>query len=70
MMNTVNDNGTFTKRTADGSTVFDTSPGMSRLAFGASLSQFNNAERQQTLSEAGIGALDAQRGVLACHFIP
>ena len=36
---------------ADGSTVFDTSPAMSRLAFGASLSQFNNAERQQTLSE-------------------
>jgi conjugal transfer mating pair stabilization protein TraG len=51
MMSTVNDNGTFTKRTADGSTVFDTSPGMSRLAFGASLSQFNNTERQQTLSE-------------------
>ncbi len=51
MMSTVNDNGTFTKRTADGSTVFDTSPGMSRLAVGASLSQFNNAERQQTLSE-------------------
>ncbi|MEO0699582.1 MAG: conjugal transfer protein TraG N-terminal domain-containing protein, partial [Pseudomonadota bacterium] len=51
MMSTVNDNGTFTKRTADGSTVFDTSPGMSRLAFGASLSQFNNSERQQTLSE-------------------
>ncbi len=51
MMSTVNDNGTFIKRTADGSTVFDTSPGMSRLAFGASLSQFNNSERQQTLSE-------------------
>ncbi|MEO1474268.1 MAG: conjugal transfer protein TraG N-terminal domain-containing protein, partial [Pseudomonadota bacterium] len=51
MMNTVNDNGTFSKRTADGSMVYDTSPGMSRLAFGASLSQFNNAERQQTLSE-------------------
>ena len=47
----VNSNGTFTKTMADGSSVFDTSPGMSRLAFGSSLSSFNNAERQQTLSE-------------------
>ena len=51
VMSTVNPNGTLTKTTADGSTVFDTSPGMSRLAFGSSLSSFNNAERQQTLSE-------------------
>ena len=50
-MSTVNPNGTLTKTTADGSIVFDTSPGMSRLAFGSSLSSFNNAERQQTLSE-------------------
>ena len=47
----VNSNGTFTKTMADGSSVFDTSPGMSRLAFGSSLNSFNNAERQQTLSE-------------------
>ena len=51
VQSTVNSNGSFTKTMADGSTVFDTSPAMSRLAFGASLSQFNNAERQQTLSE-------------------
>ena len=51
VQSTVNPNGTFTRTMADGSTVFDTSPGMSRLAFGASLSQFANSERQQTLSE-------------------
>lgn len=51
VMSTVNANGTTTKTMTDGASVFDTSPGMSRLAFGASLSQFANAERQQTLSE-------------------
>lgn len=51
VLSTVNANGTTTKTMADGANVFDTSPGMSRLAFGASLSQFANAERQQTLSE-------------------
>ena len=51
VQSTVNSNGSFTKTMADGSTVFDTSPAMSRLAFGSSLSSFNNAERQQSLSE-------------------
>ncbi|WP_432788088.1 conjugal transfer protein TraG N-terminal domain-containing protein [Novosphingobium rhizosphaerae] len=51
VVSTVNANGTTTKTMTDGASVFDTSPGMSRLAFGASLSQFANAERQQTLSE-------------------
>ena len=51
VVSTVNANGTTTKTMTDGANVFDTSPGMSRLAFGASLSQFANAERQQTLSE-------------------
>ena len=51
VQSTVNPNGSFTRTMADGSTVFDTSPAMSRLTFGASLSQFNNAERQKTLSE-------------------
>lgn len=51
VQSTVNPNGSFTRTMADGSTVFDTSPAMSRLTFGATLSQFNNAERQKTLSE-------------------
>lgn len=51
VMSTVGGNGSFTRTTADGSTVFDTSPAMSRLAFGASLSSFSNAERQRSLSE-------------------
>ena len=51
VMSTVGGNGSFTKTTADGSTVFDTSPAMSRLAFGSSLSSFAGAERQRSLSE-------------------
>ena len=51
VQSTVNPNGSFTRTMADGSTVYDTSPAMSRLAFGASLSQFANSERQETLSE-------------------
>lgn len=51
VQSTVNPNGSFTRTMTDGSTVYDTSPAMSRLAFGASLSQFANSERQQTLSE-------------------
>ncbi len=51
VMSTVGSNGSFTRTMADGSTVFDTSPAMSRLAFGASLSSFSNAERQRSLSE-------------------
>ena len=51
VMSTVGGNGSFTKTTADGSTVFDTSPAMSRLAFGSSLSSFAGAERNRSLSE-------------------
>lgn len=47
----VNPNGTLTKTMADGSNVFDVSPGMSRLAFSPTLNSFANSERQQTLSE-------------------
>lgn len=51
VMSTVGGNGSFTKTTADGSTVIDTSPAMSRLAFGSSLSSFAGAERNRSLSE-------------------
>ena len=51
VMTSVGANGALTRSTSDGSTVYDTSPAMSRLAFSSSVSQFANAERQQTLSE-------------------
>ena len=51
IMSSVSANAAITRTTSDGSTVYDTSPAMSRLAFASSVSQFANAERQQTLSE-------------------
>lgn len=51
IMSSVGTNAAITRTTSDGSTVYDTSPAMSRLAFASSVSQFANAERQQTLSE-------------------
>lgn len=51
IMSSVGANAAITRTTSDGSTVYDTSPAMSRLAFASSVSQFANAERQQTLSE-------------------
>jgi len=51
VMTSVGANGALTRSTSDGSTVYDTSPAMSRLAFSSSVSQFANSERQQTLSE-------------------
>lgn len=51
VMTAVGGNGALTRSTSDGSTVYDTSPAMSRLAFSSSVSQFANAERQQTISE-------------------
>ena len=51
VMTAVGGNGALTRSTSDGSTVYDTSPAMSRLAFSSSVSQFANSERQQTLSE-------------------
>jgi conjugal transfer mating pair stabilization protein TraG len=50
-MTTVNDNGTFTKTFADGTTATDVRPGMSNLGFSASVSSSNAAERAETLSE-------------------
>ena len=51
IMSSVSANAAITRTTSDGSTIYDTSPAMSRLAFASSVSQFANAERQQTLSE-------------------
>lgn len=51
VMTAVGANGALTRSSSDGSTVYDTSPAMSRLAFSSSVSQFANSERQQTLSE-------------------
>lgn len=51
IMSSVGANAAITRTTSDGSTIYDTSPAMSRLAFASSVSQFANAERQQTLSE-------------------
>lgn len=51
VMTSVGANGALTRSTSDGSTVYDTSPAMSRLAFSSSVSQFANSERQQTRSE-------------------
>ncbi|MEE4212346.1 MAG: conjugal transfer protein TraG N-terminal domain-containing protein, partial [Parvularcula sp.] len=50
-MTTVNDNGTFSKTFADGTTATDVRPGMSSLGFSASVSSSNAAERAETLSE-------------------
>ncbi|MBA4043101.1 MAG: conjugal transfer protein TraG [Erythrobacter sp.] len=47
----VNDNGTLTKTFADGSTGYDVRPGLSNLAFSASVNSSNAAERAETLSE-------------------
>ncbi|WP_066110866.1 MULTISPECIES: conjugal transfer protein TraG N-terminal domain-containing protein [unclassified Blastomonas] len=51
IMSSVGANAAIARTTSDGSMVYDTSPAMSRLAFASSVSQFANAERQQTLSE-------------------
>ncbi len=51
IMSSVGANAAIARTTSDGSTIYDTSPAMSRLAFASSVSQFANAERQQTLSE-------------------
>lgn len=50
-ISTVNDNGTLTKTFADGSTGYDVRPGLSNLAFSASVNSSNAAERAETLSE-------------------
>lgn len=51
IMSSVGANAAIIRTTSDGSTIYDTSPAMSRLAFASSVSHFANAERQQTLSE-------------------